>query len=253
MKLETKQITPSEVKFDDEQGTVTARFASFNSKDADNDVTLPGFFGKQTVAIAWAHDRARLVGKGVISETDDGAILAGQFFLDTIEGKQAYLTTKAMGDLQEWSYGYYILEGGAKLGEFEGGSVRFLTPKEDGTPGVKVAEVSPVLVGAGVGTATTSIKSTDGVRFVDQAIEVAKAAEMLVSRASEIAAIRGEKGKALGDEALASLLDVKTRLESVAVMLGDLVSPAIHVDQAAFLHVGSVLAESKRLIGAYDE
>ena len=36
---------------------------------------------------------------------------------------------------------------------------QILQPKDDGSPGARVAEVSTVLVGAGVGTHTVSIKS----------------------------------------------------------------------------------------------
>jgi hypothetical protein len=222
VETEVKSLSPSEVKFDDDAGTVTARFATLNVKDHDGDVTLPGFFGKQAVAIAWAHDRSRLVGKGVIREDGDAAYFDGKFFLDTFDGKQAYLTTKAMGDLQEWSYGFHLKRDGYKMGTFDGSQVRLLTPTPDGQPGAKVAEVSPVLLGAGLGTATVGIKSHSGLRFVDQAELVAQQAELLFSRAEEIAAMRAEKGKSLGDEAVARLLNVKSRLESAAIMLSDL-------------------------------
>lgn len=223
MTMQLKDINPTEVKFDDDAGTVSAVFATLNVVDKDGDVTLPGFFGAQDVAIAWAHDRTQLVGKGSISETGDNAVLEGRFFLDTIAGKEAYLTTKAMGDLQEWSYGFYISQGGQRKGTHQDQTVRFLQPLEDGSPGARIAEVSPVLVGAGEGTRTASIKSLQGLRFVDQAEQVAQAAELLIARATEIAELRAEKGKELGDEAVARLINVKTRLDSVALMLPELI------------------------------
>ena len=247
--LELKGFTPTEFKFDDDAGTITAVFARFNTMDRDRDVTLPGYFGKQDVAIADAHDRTKIVGRGTITEQTDVAVLTGRFFLETQKGKEAYLTTKAMGDLQEWSYGYRILEGGSKMGTFKGDDVRFLQPKDDGTAGVDVHEVSTVLRGSGVGTHTTSIKS-DGLRFVDQAEEVARSAELLIARAEEIKQMRAEKGSTLGDEALARLLVVKTRLESVATMLTDLAYQAPVVDHSLlFASVGRTLARSSEYIG----
>jgi hypothetical protein len=55
-----------------------------------------------------------------------------------------------MADLQEWSYGYNVLDGGP--GIFDGKRVRELRKLD-------VFEVSPVLKGAGVGTGTLAIKS----------------------------------------------------------------------------------------------
>lgn len=252
MELETKTAHPMDVKFDDEKGTVRAVFATLNVKDSDGDVTRPGFFGKQRVAIAESHDRSKLAGKGHIFESGDDVILEGKYFLETIQGRESYLTAKAMGDLQEWSYGFYIEEGGAKRGTHEGEAVRILQPKDDGTPGAKVAEVSTVLVGAGVGTHTTSIKSHDGQRFVEQAEQVAKAVEMLVVRSNEIQQMRSEKGGQMGAEAVAKLLDVKTRIEAALSMLGDLTIPDENTTpdyESLLLGVPSALAESDRLLG----
>lgn len=222
MEIATKAIYPQHVKFDDDTGDVVAAFAQFNVIDHDGDVTLPGFFGEQKAAIAVAHDRSRLVGKGEITEKDGWAIFDGKFFLDTIEGREAYLTAKAMGDLQEWSYGFHLNPGGYSFGEFEGKQVRFLQPTKDGEPGARIPEVSTVLVGAGIGTHTVGIKQ-QGLRFVEQAEQVAQAAETLIARADEIAQMRAEKGKTLGDEAVARLIDVKTRIENVAAMLPGLI------------------------------
>ncbi len=247
--LMIKEFVPTEFKFDDDAGTVTAVFARFNVKDSDRDVTLPGYFGTQKVAIADAHDRTKIVGRGVITEQKDVAVLEGKYFLETQKGKEAYLTTKAMGDLQEWSYGFRILEGGARLGQHNGDDVRFLQPKDDGTPGVDVHEVSTVLRGAGVGTHTASIKS-EGLRFVDQAEQVAAAAEMLFTRAEEISQMRAEKGSTLGDEAVARLTAVKTRLENVAAMLTDLTyEPPVIDNSLLFLSARRTLARSNEYTG----
>jgi phage head maturation protease len=75
----------------------------------------------------------------------------GRFFLDTEGGKETYRTVKNLGELQEWSYGFDILK--ESYGEFDDRSVRFLEALD-------VHEVSPVMLGAGIGTHTTAIKGT---------------------------------------------------------------------------------------------
>jgi hypothetical protein len=89
------------------------------------------------------------VGKGSIREVRDEAIFDGQFFMDTTQGRDTFATIKAMGDMQEWSYGYDAVE--YKFGEHGDQRVRFLEK-------VKVHEVSPVLIGAGVNTRTLVAK-----------------------------------------------------------------------------------------------
>jgi len=248
MEIATKHVAPSDMKFDDEAGTVKAVFATFGVKDSDGDVTLPGFFGKQEVAIAESHDRTKLVGKGVIYETDTGAVLEGKYFLDTTQGRESYLTAKNMGTLQELSYGFYTKADAYSYGEHNGEQVRFLTPTKDGQPGAEVVEVSTVLKGAGVGTHTVALK-TEGSRFVDQAADVAKAAELLVARATEIQAMRAEKGKSLGDESKARLMDVMSRLEAVASQMGSVLYDAPAPDHNLGLSSArTVLAESQQLL-----
>ncbi len=160
-----KAVQATDVKFDDAKGTVTAVIATLGVVDKDGDVTLPGFFGEQDTAIVWAHDRSHLIGKGRIFEDGDEAKFDGAFFLDTIEGREKYLTTKAMGTLQEWSYGFRLKEGGYSFGDHDGRQVRYLQPNPvDKSPGTDVDEVSPVLVGAGEGTRTLAMKSGPSLR-----------------------------------------------------------------------------------------
>ena len=155
--METKTFTSTlEVK-DDEPGRVTAVIATFNVIDRDGDVILPGaFVDGQEVPLVAAHDWSMdgWIGKGVIRVTDTEAIFDGQFWLDTTDGAEAYKKVKNMGDLQQWSWGFHVPEGAARTGVFQGQTVRFLG--ED-VP-LEVNEASPVLVGAGVGTRTLSVK-----------------------------------------------------------------------------------------------
>jgi hypothetical protein len=135
-----------------EAGQVEAIFSTLNVVDHDNDVTLPGAFTQgQAVKMAWAHDWENFwPGKGVIEEQPGQAVFRGEFFLNTWHGKEAYETAKAMGDALEWSYGFRVDD--SEPGEFQGRQVRFLKR-------VTVFEVSPVLLGAGVGTRTLALKS----------------------------------------------------------------------------------------------
>lgn len=149
-----KAFTPHEFKLS-ETGEVTVAFSRFNAIDSDNDVTFAGALpaGKSVPMSAYGHtswDGALPIGKGTIRESGDLGILDGQFFMDTDQGRNGYGTVKAMADLQEWSYGYNVIDGGP--GMFDGKRVRELRKLD-------VFEVSPVLKGAGVGTGTLAIKS----------------------------------------------------------------------------------------------
>lgn len=153
--MDTKSLRV-EIK-DADKGEVRAVFSTFNAIDSDNDVTLPGAFddGAPVRISAYGHtswNGALPVGKGVIRQTDEGAVLEGQFFMNTAHGRDTFATVKELSEagLQEWSYGFDITS--SEPGEWDGKGVRLLKK-------VKVHEVSPVLLGAGVNTRTLSAKS----------------------------------------------------------------------------------------------
>ncbi|QES45260.1 hypothetical protein DEJ49_33520 [Streptomyces venezuelae] len=139
------------------KGEVTAVFSTFDVKDKDGDVTLPGAFqdGAEVVVSAYGHTSwggALPVGKGVIRTTKSEAVADMQFFMDTQHGRDSFFTVRelAKSGLGEWSYGFDIVE--ADHGTFDGEEVRYLKA-------LKVHEVSPVMVGAGVNTRTLGVKS----------------------------------------------------------------------------------------------
>lgn len=137
------------------KGEVTAIFSTFGVVDKDGDVTLPDAFtdGEQVSISAYNHTSwggVLPVGKGTIRTTKDGAVLEGQFFMDTQLGRETFQVVKNMGGQQEWSYGFDVVK--HSFGEFEGKQVRFLER-------LKVTEVSPVLLGAGENTRTVAVKS----------------------------------------------------------------------------------------------
>lgn len=152
--MQKKNLGRVEVK-DATKGEIQAVFSTFDQVDHDGDVTLKGAFtdGAPVQISAFNHgswEGALPVGKGVIRVNGNEAVLDGQFFMDTQHGRDTFATVKAMGDLQEFSYGYNVAD--SETGTFEGKSVRFLKALD-------VFEVSPVLKGAGIGTRTLSVKS----------------------------------------------------------------------------------------------
>lgn len=155
--MDSKALTRVEVK-SASKGEVSAVFATFNVVDKDGDVTLPGAFedGADVLISAYGHKSWQHmgamppVGKGRIRVTPTEAILEGQFFMDTAHGRDAFNTVKGAGDLQEWSYGFNVLD--AEPGTFLGKSVQFLKK-------LFVKEVSPVFEAVGVNTRTLAVKS----------------------------------------------------------------------------------------------
>jgi hypothetical protein len=153
---QTKAITV-EIK-DAEKGEVEAVFATFGVKDKDGDVTLPGAFedGAEVLISAYGHSSwgGHLpVGKGAIKTTATDARLVGKFFLNTVAGREHFSVIKELGASQEWSYGFDVKGTGEVTPEMEQQGVhRVLTA-------LKVHEVSPVLLGAGIDTRTVDVKS----------------------------------------------------------------------------------------------
>lgn len=136
---------------DGQEGNLQAVFSVFNEVDSDGDVVLASAFQDgQAVPLVWSHKWDMPVGKGVIRVEPNRAIFDGQFFIDTAAGKDAYLTVKNMGDLQEYSWGFRVLD--SSFGELDGKQVRYIQRAE-------VFEVSPTLVGANRNTHTLAIKA----------------------------------------------------------------------------------------------
>lgn len=151
-----KLLTAVEIKAAD-RGEVRAVFSRFGVEDKDGDVTLPGAFeaGAEVPISAYGHkswEGALPVGKAVIRADDQSAWVDARFFLTTMAGRETFETVKLLGALGQWSYGYEVID--SEVGEFNGKRARFLKR-------VRVNEVSPVLVGAGVDTRTIDAKSPE--------------------------------------------------------------------------------------------
>lgn len=158
-KMLRKALFDIQVK-DADKGEIEAVIATFNVKDHDGDWTLPGAFedGAAVRISAYGHESwfgALPVGKGVLKTTDQDARFVGRFFMDTAQGLETFKTVKGMGSLQEYSYGFDVLERGELTEDLRQRGVFRVLKK------LKVHEVSPVLLGAGIGTRTVTVKGRD--------------------------------------------------------------------------------------------
>jgi phage head maturation protease len=232
--METKSLQRTEIK-DADKGTIALVFAKYNEVDHDGDVTLPGAFddGAKARISAYNHTSwggALPVGDGSIKVIGDEAQFHGQFYMDTQHGADTFKTVKRQSEagLQEWSYGYDTVK--MSFGEFgePPERVRFLEKQ-------RVHEVSPVLLGAGIGTRTLSAKGADAQTFTGEAAAVVAVVSSLVDRAADVLAMRREKGKTFGSESAELLRQVDAQLKQLTTRLGELLTEPerSEVDEAA--------------------
>jgi hypothetical protein len=215
--IEVKRARPHEFKLD-EHGAVTVAFAQLDVIDRDSDVTLSGAFPRKDVPMsAYGHsswDGALPIGRGSIREVSGWAVFDGSFLMDTDQGRNGYATVKAMADLQEWSYGYVPTK--ASYGERDGRHVRFLE-------GLDVFEVSPVLVGAGIGTHTMAIKSGGpgpGLPYADHLEGLLDEWKALMDRTRDRQEFRAKEGRVLSASSRERLSALRDLLAAAGTDLG---------------------------------
>lgn len=213
--IDRKAFTPIEFKLS-ETGDISLAFSRFNVIDSDNDVTFAGALpvGKSVPMSAYGHtswDGALPTGKGTIRESADLGIFDGSYFMDTDQGRNGYNTTKAMAELQDWSYGYAVLPPSGPE-TFEGKRVRGLRKLD-------VFEVSPVLKGAGVGTGTLAIKSGSlgpDAPYAEHLVWVLDAIEALNGRTKDRADWRASEARKMSGDNMAQLGAMRDRMRSMA-------------------------------------
>lgn len=188
----TKSLSDVELKESGDRGEVTAVFATLGVVDLDGDVTNKGAFtdGAAVVMSAYGHtswDGQLPVGKGTIAERKNEAIFSGQFFLNTMHGRDTWETVKELSEagLQEWSYSLHNVQ--YEMGEMDGRQVRFLNK-------IDVKEVSPVLRGAGIDTRTLATKAGN-LKFSEHRESVLTDLDALVKRTLEVVTLRAAEGK----------------------------------------------------------
>lgn len=188
-----------------EEGSIRALFSTFGVVDHDGDIVLStAIQNGVTVPMVWAHDWSSPVGKGIVTTDSKGATFDGSFFLATTAGRDAYETVKAMGELQEYSWGFRVLESEWKSDD-EYDVVRVITKAE-------IFEVSPVLKGAGIGTMTLAIKSGERLSFEDHLEAALAAVSGATERAKSLADLRAKEGRAISSAR-------RTRMEEIAKQL----------------------------------
>ena len=258
--MERENLDFKEVKFittDEVEGKVEAVFSVFNEVDSDGDVVLPtaikSGFKDKGVPMVWAHDWKKPIGRGEIVTDDNVATFKGQFIMDTDEGRNAFNTVKAMGDLQQWSFGYEVKD--SENGKFQKDNgeidVRFL--KE-----LDVWEVSPVLVGANQNTYTASVKEkkedpnqNTGMKFDDEVEKVLNTLTTLLKRAKELTALRIKKGKLLSEGATDSLITLSDTLQEVFQDIDSLLAAASPVqieEEEVTLDDTELLLETQKIL-----
>ena len=245
-----KAFTPYEFKLS-ETGDVMVAFSRFNVIDSDNDVTFPGAIpaGKAVPMSAYGHtswDGAPPTGKGRISEKGDLGVFDGAYFMETDQGRNAYHTTKAMADLQEWSYGYAVLPPSGP-GTFGGKRVRELRKLD-------VFEVSPVLKGAGVGTHTLAIKSGApgaDAPFAERILWYSEGLPALLDPIKAHAIARASEGRKLSraDQLAVAALDDLIEAYEKGLAEARIVRASTEPPPKSFDVTAEVLAMEARLLG----
>jgi hypothetical protein len=145
-------------------GEALIRLCRHGLPDCDLDVVTKGFFGDdpQTVPLLLGHDGDLLpVGMGTAVDVDD-AVLATLRFYPNPRGQAAYRQVKddyeSGAPVQEYSYGFRTWPGAVRPGFKDGKRVRYLGPREDGSRGIILIEISMVGKGCSVGTHTMQAK-----------------------------------------------------------------------------------------------
>lgn len=157
--LEIKELVSMEVK-DEAQGLIEAVVATLGVVDKDLDVIVEGAIpdGSKVKMSSYGHDvmyGSTPVGKGALVVVGNKAVFKGRMFLTTARGRETFDVLKEMGADQQWSFGFRIVGSEVPSDEWQKrGARRMLTKLE-------AFEVSPVVIGAGVGTRTTAVKAAD--------------------------------------------------------------------------------------------
>lgn len=202
----TKVYQLTELKVDtDGEGSFEAAFANLTEIDHDGDGYDAGAIGEQPVMISqWNHGswgegvNALPIGIGKTFERDGWGMVGGQFDMDDPDAVKTYRKIKYLKDAGfpiEWSFA--LPSSDWRMAEIDGEMVRVFTR-------ISIPEVSPVLLGAGIDTHLTAIKSQEGekmeqkdksMEFAKQLDEAVVAVESVCARAKEIRNLREEKGK----------------------------------------------------------
>lgn len=157
---------------DADKGEIEAVVATLEVVDKDEDVIMADAIkeASKVTMSSYGHDVIfgdTPVGKGKLFVIDNELVFKGRMFLAATRGRDTFEVLKEMGPDQQWSFGFRIL--GAEVPDEawrKRGARRILTKLD-------CFEVSPVIIGAGVGTRTTAIKEEKPI-IPDPAVEAAR-------------------------------------------------------------------------------
>lgn len=206
-----------------DDGSVLVAFAKYNEIDHGKDVIYPGSIAEGKVLpmsayghTSWPHRGSQLPpGRGTLKSDGDLALFDGRFFMNTTHGRDTYEVVKEMGDQQEWSFGFDVLDFDPKPKAFPGA--------RRGLKALDVHEVSPVLLGEGKTTFTAAIKGIGDEdellagSFSEAADRVLVALKDLHLREEDIVNLRLKEGRAISSER-------RRRLEEQLAILQELVA-----------------------------
>lgn len=213
------------------EGRLRAAFSVFDEIDSDGDVVRASAFTPgQAVPLVWSHDWARPIGKGTVAIEGNAAVFDGGFFLNTRDGRDAYETVKAMSELQEFSWGFHILD--AAPITVNGAQVREILKAE-------LFEVSPVLVGANRNTRTLALKGGEPIEAHSGRV-LAEVVDY-VARERSLADLRAKEGRALSATRRTRLTGMQASLREHADELEALLIETAPPEKAA--RAAAVMAE----------
>ena len=217
----------------EESGTVEATIATFNVPDFAGDTVLRSAFIDGTrVRMCWAHDDTAWIGDGTITTDETTAKFAGRFWLSTTSGREAFERVKAAGDLAQWSW-TAIVPPGAARSEMQGGKlVNYL-----GLKALEVLEVSPVLLAAGIGTRTISVK---GAPYAAHSADLVGEIETWRTRTREIVDLRAKSGRVLSAANIARLETVRGAAASAVDEIDAVLAAARAPDEEAVAKAAAV-------------
>lgn len=154
--VELKELAPLQIK-DEAKGEVEAIVATIGVVDKDEDIIAVGAIkdGAKVKVSAYGHDAifgSAPVGKGTLSVDGNKIVFKGRLFLTTSRGIETFQVLKEMGAEQQWSFGFRVMGQETPDDAQRGKGARRILTKLD------AFEVSPVIIGAGVGTRTVAVK-----------------------------------------------------------------------------------------------
>ncbi len=242
---ERKSFTGVELKAD-KPGHFTAIISTLNVVDKQGDVTLAGAApnGKTVLISAyqhgsWANGKDALpIGKGVIREEGDKIFIDGEFNLKSETGREHYETVKFAPELQEWSYGLKVTAVDEESSWNDNPKVYRVIKS------MEIYEASPVLLGAGVNTACTSIKSEGTKTFNEETETVLAAAADWLARTKSLADLRKEEGRKLSQPNRERISELLKSIDELSAEVKSLLAPpAPPMDPKLFLEASKLKSE----------